>query len=183
MKLYTRTGDAGTTSLVGGTRVPKDDLRLDAYGTVDELNSHIGLVIAQARATGFSDQSVIDTLLRIQHTLFDLGCQLATEPHSKWQPKAITPEDVAAVEAEIDRLDDALTPMHAFILPGGTLPAAQAQIARTVARRAERLMVALSRTAPVADPAMQYVNRLSDYLFALARYFNHVAQVPETTWS
>lgn len=180
MKIYTRTGDKGTTSLVGGTRVAKDDLRLQAYGTVDELNSWLGLVMASAaQVLPANDMSL---LVWIQNKLFDLGSELATEPDSKWRPREISADDVAVLEHAIDRISPTLPQHNRFILPGGTVASAQAQIARTVARRAERQMVSLTAHAPVADPAMRFVNRLSDYLFTLARRLNVLASAPEIYW-
>ena len=180
MKIYTRTGDKGTTSLVGGTRVAKDDLRLQAYGTVDELNSWLGLVMASA--TQILPEKDKALLTWIQNKLFDLGSELATEPDSKWRPSEISADDVAVLERAIDRVTEALPQHNRFILPGGSVPSAHAQIARTVARRAERRMVTLTAHAPVAEPAMRFVNRLSDYLFTLARQLNLLASVPEVYW-
>lgn len=180
MKIYTKTGDRGTTSLVGGTRVAKDDLRLQTYGTVDELNSWLGLVIAQA--AGILPDEERRLLTWIQNKLFDLGSELATEPDSKWKPKGIADADVTVLEQAIDRVDATLPRHNSFLLPGGSVPSAQAQIARTVARRAERHMVTLAAAAPVAEPAMRFVNRLSDYLFILARQLNLLAGVPEVIW-
>ena len=180
MKIYTRTGDKGTTSLVGGTRVAKDDLRLQAYGTVDELNSWLGLVMASA--SPILPEYDMTLLVWIQNKLFDLGSELATEPDSKWRPREISADDVAVLEQAIDRVTASLPQHNRFILPGGTAASAQAQIARTVARRAERQMVTLTAHAPVAEPAMRFVNRLSDYLFTLARQLNVIAGVPEVYW-
>ena len=175
-RLYTGGGDAGTTSLVGGTRVGKDDARLEAYGTLDELNSHIGL-LAAGSAVDDHDRTV---LADIQRRLFDAGTLLATEPGSRWQPAPFGEAPAKALEAEIDRLDAALPPLRSFILPGGHIESARAHVARTVARRAERRMVALARTGVDVDPdVMRYINRLSDYLFALARHLNHTTSTPE----
>lgn len=182
MKVYTRTGDRGTTSLVGGTRIAKDDPRLEAYGTVDELNSWIGLIVATAGTALPADDAA--TLQRLQNKLFDLGCELATEPTSRWQPRKIEPGDATWLETEIDRLDATLPAHNRFILPGGTQASAQAQIARTVARRAERRMISLNADpeTPVAHPAVLFINRLSDYLFVLARHLNALAGEPEIFW-
>lgn len=178
-QLYTRTGDAGLTSLVGGKRVGKDDVRLEAYGTLDELNSHLGL-LASAAGLDDADRATLQTL---QCRLFDIGTLMATEPESRWQPQPPDPGCVAVLEAEIDRLDGALPRMHSFILPGGHADASRAHIARTVARRAERRMVALQNTGVEIDAtAMRLVNRLSDYLFALARTINARAGVADTPW-
>ncbi|MDO4319975.1 MAG: cob(I)yrinic acid a,c-diamide adenosyltransferase [Bacteroidales bacterium] len=167
-RLYTRTGDDGTTSLVGGTRAPKDCDRLEAYGTVDELNSWLGLLAA-------SDTIAADRreLLRhIQNTLFDIGAALATEPDSAWQPAPLPIAEIEWIESAIDTIDSQLPPLRQFILPGGHPDAARANIARTVARRAERLIIRLNRTTPVEPAIMRYVNRLSDLLFALGREIN-----------
>lgn len=173
--LYTRTGDAGTTSLVGGTRVSKADARLEAYGTIDELNSYLGL-LAASRAIDRADRA---TLQEAQHRLFDVGTLLATEPTSRWQPAPLPEACVEALEAEIDRLDDALPKHKRFILPGGHPDAAHAHVARTIARRAERRMVALGDADATA---LRFVNRLSDYLFALARTINMRNRAPEVFW-
>ena len=172
--LYTRTGDAGTTSLVGGTRVSKADARLEAYGTIDELNSYLGLLVA-SRALDRADRA---TLQNVQHRLC-VGNNLATEPTSRWQPEPLPESCVEALEAEIDRLDDALPKHKRFILPGGHPDAAHAHVARTIARRAERRMVALGDVDPTA---MRLINRLSDYLFALARTINMRNRAPEVFW-
>lgn len=177
MKIYTRTGDRGTTSLVGGTRVAKDDARLEAYGTVDELNSWLGLIVATA-----PDDAYAVDIRWIQNKLFDLGCQLATEPDSRWKPREITDKDTSRLEELIDAIDATLPQHNRFILPGGTASSAQAQIARTVARRAERRMITLAGTAPVAEDAMRFINRLSDLLFVYARHLNHTAGTPEQYW-
>lgn len=186
MKIYTKTGDKGTTSLVGGTRINKDDIRLEAYGTIDELNSWIGFIISllSAECRGRSAEAEVkDVLVKIQNTLFDLGCALATEKEAKWQPKQITDEDIMLVEKEIDLMENELPRHDKFILPGGTQSASAAHIARTVCRRAERIMVALpADSCPSQKEALAYVNRLSDYLFVLARYLNHKAGETETFW-
>lgn len=185
MKIYTSTGDKGTTSLVGGTRVSKTDIRLEAYGTIDELNSWIGLVLATANnSTAALPVEDNDMLLWIQNKLFDLGAELATEPDSKWKPRKIAADDVSRIEQHIDRIDGALPQHNQFLLPGGTPASAQAQVARTVARRAERHMVAMTQAGHVVDtPAMKFVNRLSDLLFVLARHLNHLADVPDIPWT
>lgn len=179
MKIYTRTGDSGTTSLVGGTRVSKASSRLEAYGTIDELNSHIGLLLTLPGIP----QTHKKILSYVQHRLFNLGAQLATEPDSKYQPQGIAPGDIEALEHAIDDADAQLPTLRQFILPGGTQAAAQANIARTVARRAERRMIAMAQdNCPTHPDAMRFINRLSDYLFILARIINHTAQVEETIW-
>lgn len=178
MKVYTRTGDTGTTSLVGGTRVPKDSVRLEAYGTVDELNAHLGLILA----CDLSDAHIAAVLTTVQNRLFDIGAALATEQDSKWQPQPFRAENINALEEEIDRMEHQLPQHHRFILPRGTMASCHTQLARTVARRAERRAVALAATAPVDPLIIKFLNRLSDYLFVLARYINHLSDVADTFW-
>lgn len=173
MKIYTRTGDKGTTALVGGTRVPKDAPRIEAYGTIDELNSWLGLLLAH----GDFPASEREILTDAQSRLFDIGGRLAGTPVS-----GITEADIAALEASIDRMTGACTPQTCFILPGGCLLAAQANIARTVCRRAERRMETVKAETGIEPEAMAYVNRLSDWLFALSRYCNACAGTPELPW-
>ncbi len=178
MKIYTRTGATGETSLFDGTRARKDDARVDAYGEVDELNAWLGF----ARASGL-DPELDGELLQVQRDLFALGAQLA-DPADKLASrvtKAVVGEgDVVRLEQLIDRLDEELTPLRRFILAGGTPAGAALHVARTVCRRAERRMVALD---PPIDPVLlRYVNRLSDLLFVLARVVNHRAGLPETEW-
>ena len=178
MKLYTRTGDAGETSLFGGTRAPKSDPRVDAYGEVDELNAWLGL----ARASSI-DPDLAGELEHLQRDLFALGAQLA-DPADKIAARvtkaALTDEDVARLEQLIDRMEVELPPLRRFILAGGAPAGAALHVARTVCRRAERRIVALD---PPIDPVLlRYVNRLSDLLFVLARVANHRAVVPEIEW-
>ncbi|MDE6333584.1 MAG: cob(I)yrinic acid a,c-diamide adenosyltransferase [Muribaculaceae bacterium] len=177
-RLYTRTGDDGTTSLVGGTRAPKDSLRLDAYGTVDELNSWLGLIAASS----ILDDNRRTEIQQIQNTLFDIGAALATEPESEWQPQPLPASTIDAIEQAIDTVDGTLPPLRRFILPGGHPDAARTNIARTVARRAERRIIALARTAEIDPAIIRYINRLSDYLFALARLINHNSGTDEIPW-
>jgi cob(I)alamin adenosyltransferase len=170
-KIYTRTGDAGTTGLGSGERRLKSDLRVESYGTVDELNSVLGVARLHA-------DPATDTLLsRIQNDLFDLGADLATPETDKplpYERLAIVQLQVDWLEAEIDRLNADLQPLNSFVLPAGTALSAHLHVARTVARRAERLMVDLSRREGerVSEPALRYVNRLSDLLFVAARHAN-----------
>lgn len=178
MKIYTRTGDNGTTSLVGGTRVEKDNIRLEAYGTVDELNSWLGL-LSTSEHIPQSGRRALDTALSL---LFDIGGSLATEPTSPWQPEPFPVAAVEMLEESIDAMEADLPCHDKFILPGGHPDAARANIARTVARRAERHIVALSRQAPVDAVALKYINRLSDWLFVLGRAINHTAGVSEVFW-
>jgi cob(I)alamin adenosyltransferase len=178
VKIYTRTGDTGETSLFDGTRTTKDDPRVDAYGEVDELNAWLGLV----RASGL--EATLDAeVVRLQRDLFALGAQLA-DPADKLAPRVtkavIADADVERLEQLIDRLEEELPPLRRFILAGGTPIGAAIHVARTVCRRAERRMVALD---PAIDPVLiRYVNRLSDLLFVLARVVNKRGGVPETEW-
>lgn len=174
--LYTRTGDNGTTSLADGTRAAKDDPRLEAYGTVDELNSWLGLLAAEA-----PDELYTRFILEVQNRLFDLGGYLATPGAERC--RGIGPEAIAAIEREIDRLDSEVEPMRCFVLPGGTVASSHAQIARTVCRRAERRMVTLAADEPVDAAAIRYVNRLSDWAFAYARRLNAHASVADIPWT
>lgn len=181
MKIYTRTGDAGTTSLVGGTRVSKASPRLEAYGTADELNSHLGLLLAWLPA---ADVTTRATLNAVQKALFCLGSELATEPDSKYKPVPVEAEQVAALEAEIDRMEEQLPKHNKFILPAGTQAACQAHVARTVARRLERRMVEMADAGmPVSPVALKLVNRLSDYLFVLSRLLNVQSGAGEEYWN
>ncbi|PDT13758.1 ATP:cob(I)alamin adenosyltransferase [Rhizobium sp. J15] len=172
-KIYTKTGDDGTTGLVSGPRRTKDDLRVEAYGTIDEANSAIGL--ARLHTAGLPDLDAM--LMLIQNDLFDLGADLATpdtgEPPA-YEPLRIVETQVDRIERDIDRLNAGLEPLKSFILPGGSPAAAHLHLARTIARRAERLMVALARSEGeiVGAAAMKYVNRLSDFLFVAARHAN-----------
>ena len=178
MKIYTRTGDTGETSLFGGTRARKDDARVDAYGEVDELNAWLGFVRASRL-----DSVLDEVLLALQRDLFALGAQLA-DPADKLAPrvtKAVIDDDhIVRLEQLIDRLEGELPPLRRFIVAGGTSAGAALHIARTVCRRAERRIVALD---PPIDPILlRYVNRLSDLLFVLARVVNHRGGVTETEW-
>lgn len=179
-KIYTKTGDDGTTGLFGGRRVAKDSLRIEGYGTVDELNSVIGL----ARAHGATPDH--DALLAtIQEQLFVLGADLAT-PHGamkNFQLPRVTPSDIECLERAIDTLEESLPPLKNFILPGGSAAGAALHLARTVCRRGERAVVMLAHEEPeIGSLPMQYLNRLSDLLFVLARAVNHAAGVEEHPW-
>lgn len=180
MKIYTKTGDKGTTSLVGGTRVPKTHIRLEAYGTVDELNSHLGLLI-----TYLSDEQDWHFLQQVQDKLFVVGSHLATDQEKTKLKDAsvITPEQVETMEREIDRLDALLPPLTAFVLPGGSRGAAVCHICRTVCRRAERRILALSEQVEISSELLAYVNRLSDYLFILSRKINLDEKKDEIFWN
>jgi cob(I)alamin adenosyltransferase len=169
MKIYTRTGDDGTTGLFGGGRVRKDDLRVEAYGAVDEANAAIGL----ARGLGL-DSDVDKVLSHVQHALFDVGADLATPPDAKARAHLhlVTDDDVAELEAAIDRFEGELEPLKQFVLPAGHVTSAALHVARSVVRRAERATVALASVAPIETPVARYLNRLSDLLFVLARVAN-----------
>ena len=178
MKIYTKTGDKGLTSLIGGTRVPKSSLRIECYGTVDELNSHIGLV---------RDQEVNAArrplLKEIQDRLFTIGSALAADPDkSKMKLPDLHAADETLLEDEMDRLNLDLPELRAFILPGGHPAVSHAHVARCVCRRAERIVIHLSEDSFVAELVMVYLNRLSDYLFVLSRAMAHDLGVEEVTW-
>jgi cob(I)alamin adenosyltransferase len=180
-RIYTRTGDDGTTGLYSGARVPKNDPRVEAYGTVDELSSAIGVVRAALHASGAVE---IDAWLAwVQDKLFDLGAELATPAGSKRAVPAVSDEDVAALERAIDESEDRLEPLDTFIHPGGALPGALLHSARTVCRRAERNVTTLrERDASLDAAALRYLNRLSDALFVWARRLNSDAHVEEHRW-
>ncbi|MGS4345053.1 cob(I)yrinic acid a,c-diamide adenosyltransferase [Myroides sp. DW712] len=185
MKIYTKTGDQGTTALFGGTRVPKYHIRVESYGTVDELNAHIGLIRDQV-----VEEQDRATLLAIQHDLFTVGAILATDPEKERLKNGkerltiarITAETVATLEREIDRLDANLPLMTHFILPGGHTTVSFCHIARCVCRRAERLSVQLHEIDPLEAEVLMYLNRLSDYLFVLARKLTLDFQAEEIKW-
>jgi len=172
-RIITRTGDAGTTGLGDGSRVDKDSARIEAIGAVDELNSHIGLLLASLMLPA----DIANLLLRIQHDLFDLGGELAVPGHD-----AITEAQVAALEAHTEQFNEQLPPLKEFILPGGGEAAARCHVARTVARRAERCCWALARAANWSSPALVYLNRLSDLLFVMARVLARHENGGEILW-
>lgn len=180
MKIYTKTGDKGTTSLIGGTKVPKSHLRIEAYGTVDELNSHIGLCKDLV-----TDQQAQEILLEVQDRLFTIGSSLACDPIKA--PKMRIPDlketDVELLEKEMDRMNEVVPPMKSFILPGGHTTLSQLHIARCVCRRAERCCVRLElESLEVEAIIIKYLNRLSDYLFILSRFAGHQLNIPEIPW-
>lgn len=215
-KIYTRTGDKGATALIGGTKVPKSHLRIESYGTIDELNSFIGLLNDHLAGTAAGkpsdlpafDQPPIATsdassaaasatasarppiagsgqLKEIQDRLFTIGASLACDPDKEPRLKIpdLKKEDVDWLEKEMDRMNETLPPMKSFILPGGHPAVSTAHIARCVCRRAERICVHMQETQLYIEPiVIQYLNRLSDYLFVLARYAGHILQVPEIPW-
>lgn len=181
MKIYTRTGDAGDTGLFGGGRVSKDHHRVAAYGTVDELNAHVGWAVATVQ-----DERIRERLEAIQHDLFAIGAYLASVPREDGDRHPHLPSlpgtRVAEIESWIDEVDGELEPLTEFILPGGTASAAGLHVARTVCRRAERGAVHLATLEPVDEQVVVYLNRLSDLFFALARLENHRAGVSDVTW-
>ncbi|MGF7217084.1 cob(I)alamin adenosyltransferase [Spirosoma lacussanchae] len=179
MKIYTKTGDKGQTALIGGRRVSKADLRIDAYGTVDEMNAWIGLVRDQA-----VNAPRKDLLKEIQDRLFTIGAELATDPEKapKQAMPAIVPNDVTLLEEAMDAMDAELPELRAFVLPGGHESVSFCHLARTVCRRAERLAIALNDTSPVDPLVIQYLNRLSDYLFVLSRKMAQELDAEEVAW-
>jgi cob(I)alamin adenosyltransferase len=180
VKVYTRGGDRGETSLFGGQRVRKDDPRVEAYGDVDELNAVIGSALAEIR-----DEDLREMLETVQRSLFDLGAELATPDPERREEKGIrrvSDSDVEALEQAIDRLDTELEPLRVFVLPGGERAAALLHHARTVCRRAERRVVGLSEEDGSAEIPLRYLNRLSDLLFTIARVVNRRSGYPEPTW-
>ena len=178
MKIYTKTGDKGQTSLIGGTRVSKGYIRIHSYGTVDELNSYIGLLRDQQ-----VNESRKDLLKEIQDRLFTIGASLASDPNkSKMKIPDLKEEDITLLEREIDNMNEELPDLKAFILPGGAIPVSYCHIARCVCRRAERHVIELQEKEFVAELVVMYLNRLSDYLFVLARKMGAELKVEEITW-
>jgi len=178
MKVYTKTGDAGTTSLIGGKRVPKDCARLESYGTIDELNAQVGLLL-----TYVSEPVDKETLIGIQNNLFVIGAQLATESESAHVLQGtITADDVTALEKEIDRATEGLPKWRGFTLPGGCRPSALAHVCRTICRRAERRILALNSSEKVDAELIAYINRLSDYFYVLALRLNFLQGTEEILW-
>ena len=185
MKIYTKTGDKGTTALFGGTRVPKDHIRIESYGTVDELNSYIGLIRDQEMNPHYKN-----ILIEIQDRLFTVGAILATPPEKEVKKNGelrlkklgITESDIELLENEIDTMENELPAMTHFVLPGGHTTVSYCHIARCVCRRAERLAVHLDHNEPVAEIVIKYLNRLSDYLFVLARKLTIDLKAEELKW-
>ena len=177
--IYTRTGDKGKTSLVGGTRVPKTHVRLEAYGTVDELNSQLGLLY-----TYLENDTDKKLVLWVQHKLFSVGSYLATDQTNTTLriESQIADEDIMRLEHAIDEIDAQLPPLRAFVIPGGSRGSAVCQVCRTVCRRAERHILAMAEKHEVAEEVSAFVNRLSDYLFVLARKMNILAETDEIYW-
>jgi len=181
IKIYTKTGDGGKTALIGGTKVPKSHLRIESYGTIDELNSFIGLL--SDHITQEEHSKII--LKEIQDRLFTIGSSLATDPDKDAIMKLpdLKEEDITLLENEIDNMNDVLPKMKNFILPGGHVAVSTAHVARCVCRRAERICVAMQQEEMFISPlVIKYINRLSDYLFVLARFIAHTLQVDEIAW-
>lgn len=180
MKIYTRTGDDGTTGLIGGTRIKKNHIRLEAYGTVDEINSYIGVVRSQYKE--LHADSVLEV---IQNKLFVIGAHLATEESDEMIKKQLPVEvaDILLLEDEMDRMISVLPPLNNFILPGGSQASSFCHVARTVCRRAERRIVELGEKSNVDSNLVKYINRLSDYLFVLSRKISMDLKSPEILWS
>jgi cob(I)alamin adenosyltransferase len=178
MKVYTKKGDKGTTQLIGGTRVPKNTLRIEAYGTVDELNAFIGLIRDQE-----IDKEYIEQLLEIQDRLFTLGSLLAVDPEKqKMKLPQLQEEDITYLEEKIDKMDTELEPMKSFVLPGGHTTVSYTHIARCVCRRSERIITELDMEGEVSPIILAYVNRLSDYLFVLGRKLTKDLNADEQPW-
>ena len=176
-KIYTKTGDTGETALFGGKRLPKSHLRIEAYGTVDELNSHIGLV-----RDCLDNEHLRSVLKEIQDRLFAAGASLATDPEKNLTTPDVTASDIQLLENEIDSMEAELPPLKNFILPGGNITVSFCHVARCVCRRAERLVVALNLMEPVEPLVLKYLNRLSDYLFVLARKIAKDTGAEEVVW-
>ncbi len=179
-KIYTKTGDTGNTSLIGGSKVPKSHIRIESYGTVDELNSYLGLV-----ADSFANENTTVLLREIQDRLFTIGSSLACDPDKETAMKIpdLKEEDIHLLEREIDKMNEVLPEMKSFIIPGGSIAVSNTHITRCVCRRAERMVVLLHYQDSFVDPlVIKYLNRLSDYLFVLARYIGHQEGVNEIPW-
>lgn len=177
-KIYTKTGDKGETSLIGGVRVPKFHLRIESYGTVDELNSYLGLII-----DGLNNKENSKVLYEIQDRLFTIGSVLASDPvKSKMKIPDVHEQDIELLENEMDRMDADLPELKNFILPGGNIVASHCHVARCICRRAERIVVHLATETEVPEIIVRYLNRLSDYLFILSRKIVHDAGATETVW-
>jgi cob(I)alamin adenosyltransferase len=179
-RIYTKTGDTGETHLAGGQRVPKDSLRIECYGTVDELNAFVGMACVSAAE---AVPELAGILRRVQHELFNLGSILATRPQDVHPKQArITGEEIAQLEREIDRMNGDLAPLRSFVLPGGSRLNTELHACRTICRRAERLAVSLSREEEIPAEAIQYLNRLSDAFFVWSRWANRKLGVAEVLW-
>lgn len=178
MKIYTKTGDSGQTSLFGGKRVNKNDVRINSYGTIDELNSIIGLILTEK-----VNERTNEILNNIQHILFAIGAELATPSDVKSSViNSLSVDEILSIEQIIDEIENQLSPLKNFILPGGTRSAALLHLARTVCRRAERNIVEIEKDERINPNIIIYINRLSDLLFVIARFENHVTSTPEIEW-
>jgi cob(I)alamin adenosyltransferase len=182
MKIYTRTGDAGETSLLGGQRVRKDELRIEVIGSIDETNAVLGVVRVELLRSGVAPEGIDGLLSNVQHALFEMGAELASRSADAVQAVGLEEADVAELETAIDRCESVLEPLTSFILPGGAAAAAQLHVARCVCRRAERRLVELAALEPVRSELGSYVNRLGDLLFVLARLVNKQNRVPDVAW-
>ena len=183
-KIYTRTGDKGTTSLFGGTKVPKSHLRIEAYGTIDELNSFVGLLCDHLASPDNTFTATRTALHEIQDRLLTIGALLATESATKYKLPDLTPDDIQYLENAIDAMDAVLPPLKSFVLPGGHVAVSTAHITRCVCRRAERCCVRLGEEGAPVDPlVLQYLNRLSDHLFTVARFAAHQLHIQEIPWT
>ena len=185
MKIYTKHGDQGETGLFGGARVPKDHLRIQAYGTLDELNAVLGMVVARIEDGERHDGKFLDLksqLLRVQAELFQLGAEMATPRGKSPGISLIAEEEINRLESEIDAFETELAPLKTFVLPGGTLLSSELHLARTVSRRAERETIGLHRAEPQRTEVLKYLNRLSDYLFVASRMANHRLGRPDVPW-
>lgn len=178
MKVYTKKGDTGQTSLIGGTRVPKSSLRIESYGTVDELNSYLGLI-----RDSYDSKELYEQIVEVQDRLFTMGSHLASDPEkSKMKIPGFDEKDIELLEQWIDKMEESLPPMKSFILPGGHLAVSHMHVARCICRRAERLVVDLNQHQPVNPHLLTYLNRLSDYLFVLSRKASQDLGAVETPW-
>lgn len=177
MKIYTKTGDQGTTGLYGGKRIAKDDIRIEAYGTVDELNSFIGLLNAS-----FEEATQNYCLTEVQKRLFTIGSNLASDPDKNLLTPDILDEDIHTLENAMDSMELLLEPLRNFILPGGSQAVGFAHVCRTVCRRAERRVITLDQISPVDPKVIVYLNRLSDYFFILSRFISHTQDIKEIPW-
>lgn len=177
MKIYTKTGDKGSTSLLGGSRVSKDDMRIEAYGTVDELNTHIGMLISL-----FENEKLAKQLVSIQSLLFNIGSHLAAEDDAHPSLPVLKEAYVKDLELAIDHMETSLEPMTSFILPGGSTAIAQAHICRTVCRRAERRIIASEIDSKFLELIVQFINRLSDYFFVLSRWIGKEQGISDVPW-
>lgn len=182
-KIYTRTGDDGTTALIGGERVGKDDARIEAYGTVDELNATLGVLHPILAAHGARTARLLANIVGIQQSLFDLGASLAARPESRWEGlPTVTQADIDWFEQDMDAMNLALPPLSSFVLPGGSAAVAQFHVARTVCRRAERQTQRLARVEPIDPIELKYLNRCSDWLFVAGRWVGQQLGEAEVLW-